>query len=67
MEDRQILEGDEHPRRRLETKFEARTQKENETLDDYADYFENYCCALEIKEEDMIKFFLAFLNTKSRT
>ena len=62
----ELEERQARPRRRLETKFEARTQKENETLDDYTDYFENYCSALDIEEEDMIKFFLAFLNTKSR-
>ena len=66
MEDVHQEDREVRPRRRLETKFEARTQKENESLGDYSDYFENYCSALQIEEEDMIKFFLAFLNTKSR-
>ena len=64
MEEQQAIEA--RPRRRLETKFEARLQRENESLDNYTDYFENYCSALEIEEDDMVKFFLAFLNTNSR-
>ena len=66
MEDDVYQDRDQRPRRRLEPKFEARTQRENESLDDYADYFDNYCSALDIEEADKVKFFLAFLNTQSR-
>ena len=66
MEDDEYQDRDQRPRRRLEAKFEARTQRENESLDDYADYFDNYCSALDIEEADKVKFFLAFLNAQSR-
>lgn len=47
-------------------RFEARSQKENESLEDYVEYFENYCSAIGLDDDDQIRLFLAFINTKSR-
>ena len=52
--------------RRLEIKFEAHTQKENESLEDYVDYNDNYCTALAIDDDEKVNIFFAYLNSKSR-
>ena len=52
--------------RRIGIKFEVRCQRENETLEDYIDYYENYCSSVGIDVEQQIKLLIAYANTKSR-
>jgi len=50
----------------LQVKFEARSQREAESLDDYIEYFEGYCEAFRVEEETQLRLFMAYLNTKCR-
>ena len=47
-------------------RFDARTQKEGESIEDFVDYFHPYCDALGLDDDDALRFFIAFLNPKSR-
>ena len=50
----------------VQVKFEARSQKETESLDDYTEYFEDYCDALGVSDDFKLRLFSAYLNNKCR-
>jgi hypothetical protein len=54
------------PRRRYEIKYEARPQRESESLEDYVEYYENCCAVVDIDEGDQVRLVQVLLNVSSR-
>ena len=50
----------------IQISFRARFQKETESLEDYTEYFEEYCDAIGISEVQQLRLFMAYLNAKCR-